>query len=497
MISLKDIPQLRFKDLFESIPELICLHREDGSYLYVNQASIDLIGYEPQELIDTSPYDYFHPDDHQEIRETSHEPLVKGETGLKAVYRFKHKEGHYIWLSTLSHRLEITTPDGEFILLTISRDVSDEYRNFEEIRDTRTMWQEAARMIKIGSWELDVRNMMPRWSKEVFEIHEIDNIKEQPSLEEAGKFYPGEGRKRIFTLLTRCINDAVPFDIKLPFITAKGNHLWVRSVGRPEIVDGKVTKVYGVFQDITHQVQREDQLKELVDEVSHQNHRLEEFHQIVSHNLRSPVGNLKVLIDLLETASNERDRNETLQVLRRLADSFQETLDDLVDVIKIRETQKPKSVKLDLQEVWEKVLARLNATLGKKKADIQIDFSGLRSIKYPPLYLESILHNFLSNSLKYSSPERALSIKVRSYEDGGLQILEFSDNGIGIDMEKFGEKIFKLHQTFHRNPDAKGVGLFMTKNQIEAMGGEIKVQSEPGKGTIFTVVFNKNILPGD
>ena len=56
-------------------------------------------------------------------------------------------------------------------------------------------------------------------------------------------------------------------------------------------------------------------------------------------------------------------------------------------------------------------------------------------------------------------------------------------------MEKFGDDIFSLSKTFHNHPDARGVGLFMTKNQIEAFGGSISVTSEPSVGTTFMLTF--------
>jgi hypothetical protein len=68
-------------------------------------------------------------------------------------------------------------------------------------------------------------------------------------------------------------------------------------------------------------------------------------------------------------------------------------------------------------------------------------------------------------------------------------ILNVSDNGIGIDMKKNGDKLFGMYKTFNNNPDARGIGLFITKNQIDAMGGKVEVESELGKGTSFKIYF--------
>ena len=104
-------------------------------------------------------------------------------------------------------------------------------------------------------------------------------------------------------------------------------------------------------------------------------------------------------------------------------------------------------------------------------------------------YMESILLNFLTNALRYSDPARKPVIDISGYKENGAWILEISDNGIGIDLDQYGDKVFGLYKTFTDRKDSRGVGLFITKNQINAMGGEVSVDSEPGVGTTFKVYF--------
>jgi len=122
------------------------------------------------------------------------------------------------------------------------------------------------------------------------------------------------------------------------------------------------------------------------------------------------------------------------------------------------------------------------------KAIITTDFK-VRFMKFPKMYLESIFYNMISNSLKYSKAGVPPEILIKSAVKAGNTILTFKDNGLGIDLVKYGGKIFKLNSTFHTGFDSKGVGLFMTKTQIETFGGKITVESEPGVGTTFTIVF--------
>jgi signal transduction histidine kinase len=122
------------------------------------------------------------------------------------------------------------------------------------------------------------------------------------------------------------------------------------------------------------------------------------------------------------------------------------------------------------------------------QAEIQIDLA-ISSLSLPKIYLESILHNLLSNALKYHSPQRRPAIHVKSWQQEEQAYLSVSDNGLGMDLTKVGDKLFGLYKTFHEHKEAKGLGLYLTKLQVEALGGTIRVESQPDHGTTFTLSF--------
>jgi signal transduction histidine kinase len=103
----------------------------------------------------------------------------------------------------------------------------------------------------------------------------------------------------------------------------------------------------------------------------------------------------------------------------------------------------------------------------------------------------SIFLNLISNSIKYSRPDVRSIIRISSRKDGNRIVLVFSDNGMGIDLEAAGKKIFGLYQRFHKHTEGKGVGLYMVKTQVEALGGRISVTSDLNVGTMFTLVFEE------
>jgi len=142
----------------------------------------------------------------------------------------------------------------------------------------------------------------------------------------------------------------------------------------------------------------------------------------------------------------------------------------------------------NLDELTGNIKKMLAGQIVSKHATINTDF-GVPVMKFPKMYLESIFYNMISNALKYSKADVPPQINITSAVKEGHVALTFSDNGLGIDLKRHGAKIFKLNHTFHSGYDSKGVGLFMTKTQIETFGGNISVESEPGIGTTFTIVF--------
>ena len=140
----------------------------------------------------------------------------------------------------------------------------------------------------------------------------------------------------------------------------------------------------------------------------------------------------------------------------------------------------------DFVSVTESVCLQLQDTIQQKKAEVLTDFQ-LPIVRYPKVYLQSILYNLLSNSLKYTQENISPAIRISSYEKEGHTYLSIADNGLGIDMQRFGKNLFQFQKSFHSGYDSKGIGLYLIRNYIEDLGGSISAESEINKGSVFTV----------
>ena len=272
------------------------------------------------------------------------------------------------------------------------------------------------------------------------------------------------------------------YDTELQIITAKGKEVWVRVIGKAELIKGKCVRIFGVFQDI-------NEVKIYQEKLIAKNNQLANFAHITSHNLRAPVSNLNSLLSLYNMSEDPEEKSLIFSKFKVVISHLSSTLNTLVEAIKIKEKKDIELEEVYFQDILTKAEELFSGDIINKKATIIADFSEVEKIVYNKVYLESIITNLISNSLKYNSLDRSLNIKISTkIHNNKIQLL-VTDNGLGIDLEKHKHKIFGLNKVFHRHKDSKGVGLYILKNQIESLGGSISVQSEVEKGTTMIVEF--------
>ena len=177
-------------------------------------------------------------------------------------------------------------------------------------------------------------------------------------------------------------------------------------------------------------------------------------------------------------------------MIKNVSQGLDATLEDLSQALKIKESIMVSEL-LDFQVVTDKTIGILESDINVNHAEIVFNFK-VRKVRFPRIYLESILLNLIANAIKYRKPDLSPFIQLASYKnDDGYTVLECKDNGLGIDLNLHGQKIFGLYKTFHDHKDAHGVGLFLVKTQIESQGGRIELESTLGEGSTFKIIFNE------
>ena len=254
----------------------------------------------------------------------------------------------------------------------------------------------------------------------------------------------------------------------------------------PEVETGNL---YAAGHDVT-EIKEAEQVRALAEKLSHQNKQLASFAHIVSHNLRSPVGNLSALLNLYKIGGTADERDFIMEKFERVAEHLSTTLNDLVETLRIKEDVGQAREFIQFDDVLNKTREILTGQIMEANASITFRFQQ-PEINFPRIYLESIFLNLLSNAIKYRSSNRLLKVHFETLMINNSVALTVEDNGQGIDLSRHGDKLFGFYKAFHQGKDSKGMGLFLTKTQVEAMGGNISAESEVDKGTVFTIVFGK------
>lgn len=249
--------------------------------------------------------------------------------------------------------------------------------------------------------------------------------------------------------------------------------------------DNKLEKIIVIIDDITIRKNAER-------EIVRQNHELQDFVYILSHNIRSPLSTLLGLVDLFRyTTPADSFQEEVIQKLNSVAQTLDQSI---IDLNKALETQKGHNVEysdVKLEMSMRRVLTLLSQDIEQSSAKIILDISSPSTIHVIEAYFENILYNLILNSIVYRNKRKRLKIKISSLQIGESSMeLRVEDNGLGIDLSK-GKKqrLFEMYGRQNRSVPGKGMGLFLAKSQITTMGGQIDVESEKGKGAIFKVTL--------
>ncbi|WP_299106633.1 PAS domain S-box protein [uncultured Winogradskyella sp.] len=281
------------------------------------------------------------------------------------------------------------------------------------------------------------------------------------------------------------------YRVKQRYFHKDGSILWILIyVSLVYFKEGRAHMIWQ-FTDITNRQRNQDKLKLMLSVAEEQNERLKSFANIVTHNLRSHSGNLSLLTEFLEEDVSSLKSNENFQLLNNAISNLQETVDHLTQVAKIREIEDSKMEHLNLYDFAEKATYNIIALAQNAEAVIYNEIEEDLCVKGKAAYLDSIILNFLTNAIKYRAEGRNPIIELSSYVEADFVVLKIKDNGLGIDLKKFGDTVFQMYKTFHHNEDAIGIGLFITKNHIESLGGRVEIVSEVGVGTEFSVYLKK------
>ncbi len=311
------------------------------------------------------------------------------------------------------------------------------------------------------------------------------------SLKESANFIEllKEDRREPVSDMMKAVLAGSPVNYEKDYPLQDGSSEWYSiSINPVRDLENDVIGLCCSATNITAGKQAEAQRIKLTNDLVQRNKDLEQFSYIISHNLRAPLANIIGLSKILrhkDLVLNERLDSE--EFLFKSVAKLDEIVSDLNHILAVRRDISETRERVIFSELVDDVLTGFHLLMEQEHIKVITDFEQVNESYTIKSYLYSIFYNLISNSIKYHRPKVQLVIEIRSRIQDGKIMITFKDNGRGIDLTRHGEQVFGLYKRFHRDTEGKGIGLYMVKNQVEALGGSISVSSEPNVGSTFSL----------
>jgi PAS domain S-box-containing protein len=373
--------------------------------------------------------------------------------------------------------------------------VTDQRRAARRLRENEALLIEAQSLAQAGSWEYDVLAGTLSWSRETYRIHEM-TPDQAVELDTALAFYAPEHQAVVRSAIERGLAEGSPFDLELEIVTAAKHRRWVRSVGRFDRVDGRTTRAYGIFQDISDRKRWEHTLLRAKDAAIDAARAKSEFLANMSHEIRTPLNAVIGMTGLMLETGLSAEQREFAETIRTASDGLLDLLNDILDFSKIEsdklELERQPFALRDCVECAIDLVATRAAEKGLELI-VWVDPNLPAGIVGDATRLRQVLVNLTGNAVKFTK-EGEVYVTVEELPPGEdrqpRMHITVRDTGIGIPSERM-DRLFKLFSQVDssttRNYGGTGLGLAISRRLVELMDGHIWADSEPGRGSRFHV----------
>lgn len=467
---------------------------EDDSFIW-NKGIQGVFGYKKEDIGKTSKwwFERIHPEDSLKMSVKLYSFLEQKTEKWQDEYRFQCADGSYKYV--FDRGFLVKDKEGKPIrMIGAIQDVTKQKEEEQRLRLLETVITQTKDAVMIT--DIDTTNeVIPNI---IFVNSAFTDMTGFKSEEVIGKspvmFFGPKSDILEFDKLKTAIQEYRECFVESISYKKNGEEFWINFSMIPVTnKDGEHSHWISIQRDVTEEKNKVKEREQLIRELTQNNKDLKQFSYITSHNLRAPLSNLTGLLNLVEDMPIEDpELKEIITGFTKSTHLLNETINDLVKVVIIKDNPSIQKEKVLIKEIFENVFNQLSFLIGMHKPILKIDLEEVTILNINKSYLESIFLNLLTNAIKYRSENRQLRVTISSKVINDDLILTFKDNGIGIDLVRNKDKIFGLYQRFHNHPDSKGLGLYLVKSQVEAMGGNINVTSAVDKGTTFTIIFKNN-----
>ena len=484
--------------LIRTIPDLVWLKDPQGTYLACNSRFEAFFGAEEKDIVGKTDHDFVDKELADAFQKHDRLALAKGKPVKNEEEVTFASDGHREILETI--KMPIHMDDDQLVgVLGIGRDITERKHAEVELLDREQLLNEMGSIARIGGWEHDLITHKATWTRETFNIVEIESGP-VPGPDEHLDYYPPEDRAILEQAYNRAVKTGKQFDLELRCTTAKGRHIWARAIGRPEFKDGTCAKIKGTFQDITELKRMEARLR--------QAEKMESIGNLAGGVAHDYNNMLSIIIGNAEQAMEKVDAGDPVHAdLREILTAAQRSTDITRQLLAFASQQTIAPTVLDLNDTVKSMIKMLRRLIGE---DIDLVWSPepeLWPLKIDPSQIDQILANLCINARDAIAGVGKVTIETHNagFDDaycadhpgfvpGAYVSLVVSDDGGGIAPESR-DKIFEPFFTTKGLGKGTGLGLATVYGIVKQNNGFIDVYSEPEEGTTIKIYLPRYTGP--
>jgi PAS domain S-box-containing protein len=476
--------QMKFRSLVEkSMVGVYILQK--GRFSYVNPRVLLESGYSEEEMINMPIEQIVYKDDLELVTQNITSRML-GETD-KVQYQIRavRKDGTIIWMEMFG---TITFFHGEPAVIGTMINVTDKKLYYDELARSNANIQSIFNNSAVTYLLMDTSYTVIAFNEQFHREY----LKQTGTSAEAGKNFiallPARRKEPLTAMFLKVLETLAPIDYEVIY-GSEAEPSYIANTITPIIQNGKAIGMCISGFDITKRKQLELEREKMISDLLQRNSDLEQFAQIVSHNIRGPLSSILGLGNILEHSLTQEETMVALKGIRLSAQQLDNVIGDLNNVLQVRRELSEAKTNIDLEKLIADIRMSIEPMIKETHATISTDFSAIRELFTTKTYISSIFYNLITNSIKHAQKGSDPQIEIWSEKHKGHMIMYCKDNGIGIDLQKHRKKIFLLYQRVNFLAEGKGLGLYMAKTQVEMLGGKIDVESRLGVGSTFSITL--------
>ena len=480
----------RYKRVVENIMDALIIDNNDGEVIFANEQFLKLFGLNADDLDGLKLEDYFAPSYRQELRDR-HDRRMKGED-VPNIFEYEgaRKDGTQMWIEVrVSKIIENNKIVGSQSAI---RDITERKKTEKELLKSQ------ANLNAIFN-NTDISFILTDNKLNIISFNQVAesgfiNIMKMPLMEGHSilDYFEKQRKEEVLANYAKVLKgEHISYETNYPH--PNGTLIWYDVQLSP--VPGPGHEVLGMLMSLTYITDwknAQQEREKLTSDLILRNQDLEQFTYIVSHNLRGPVANILGSANLLASKDlSEFEQDFILKGITISINKLDSVILDLNEILQLKHSVLDNKERVFFSEIFTDVTEIINILVQKEDVCFETDFAEADMIYSIKSYIHSIFYNLISNSIKYKKPGSQPLITIKSYQLSDTIKIIFSDNGLGFDLKKIGNQVFGLYKKFHFHSDGKGMGLFMVKTQLEALGATIEIESEINEGTKFIINFKQ------